>query len=324
MALLIDTAVVPARERLDFWSESSCSSYHPVQIRHAAGEEFWARMWGYELGPLSIFRIAAASNTMIRTSRAIAAGDPECVHVEVILCGQVNAAQGWRTGVARAGDILSYETSEPALVRADRPFASIVIRIPRELLGTQAQEICNLTAVRISGSDRLPRATVTFLCTLVRGLEAGVVPRHDPSNLAGGAVGLVQALYAARRGVHEPERLRSRAEILLSVESFIEANLGDPDLAPEQIARASFISTRYLHRLFESEGTSVCRWIRTSRLERCRRDLGDPALAHHTIVAIARRWGLRGPEQFSRLFRVEYGCSASEFRREAHSAAQTD
>jgi len=31
-----------------------------------------------------------------------------------------------------------------------------------------------------------------------------------------------------------------------------------------------------LHKLFEAEGTSVCQWIRTSRLERCRRDLLDP------------------------------------------------
>src|SRR5262249_52017646 len=142
MTLLIDTAVVPARERLDFWSASSCASYRPVQIRRSSEHDFWARMWGYELGPLSIFRIAAASNTMIRTARAIAAGDPECVQLEVVLRGRLNAAQGWRTGVARAGDIISYETSRPALVRADRPFASIVVRVPKRLLGRQVKDIC--------------------------------------------------------------------------------------------------------------------------------------------------------------------------------------
>ena len=100
MTLLIDTAVVPARERLDFWLESSFDAYLPVQIRSAAKEEFGARMWGYDLGQLSVFRIAAAANTMIRTSRAIAACDPECLHVSVVLRGQLNAAQEGRTGVA--------------------------------------------------------------------------------------------------------------------------------------------------------------------------------------------------------------------------------
>ena len=53
MTLLIDTAKVPAGDRLDFWLESSFDAYLPVQIRSAAKGEFWARMWGYELGPLS-------------------------------------------------------------------------------------------------------------------------------------------------------------------------------------------------------------------------------------------------------------------------------
>ena len=117
-------------------------------------------------------------------------------------------------------------------------------------------------------------------------------PRPRPRGVRGAAAG-----GASRR------RLRSRAEILLNIQSYIEANLGDPDLDPDEIARASFISTRYLHKLFESEGTSVCRWIRISRLERCRRDLLDPALGHETILAIASRWGLPGPQHFSRLFR---------------------
>ncbi len=101
------------------------------------------------------------------------------------------------------------------------------------------------------------------------------------------------------------------------MQSYIEANLGDPDLDPVRIARASFISTRYLHKLFEAEGTSVCTWIRTSRLERCRRDLLDPALVHQSIISIATRWGIPGPQHFSRLFRSAYGCSPSDVRRAA-------
>ena len=53
-------------------------------------------------------------------------------------------------------------------------------------------------------------------------------------------------------------------------------------------------------------------WIRAARLERCRRDLLDPALGDQTILAIASRWGLPGPQHFSRLFRATYGCSPSD------------
>ena len=321
MTLLIDTAGVPARERVEFWSESSCRSYHPVQIRSGADGLFWARMWAHELGPLSVYRIVAAANTMIRTSRSIAAGDPECLHLEVILRGQMNAAQEGRTGIAVAGDIISYETSHPALFRADAPFESVIVRVPRHLLGPQAEQITGMTAVQISGRHGLPRAAAAFLSRLAAKLDAEAVAPADVPKAVACVLDLVRGLYADPSRTDGPTKLRTRAEILLSVEAFIEANLGEPRLDPEEIARASFISTRYLHKLFESEGTSVCQWIRRSRLECCRRDLADPAFGHQTILAIASRWGLPGAQHFSRVFRAEYGCSPNEFRREALRAA---
>jgi AraC-like DNA-binding protein len=318
VSLLIDTAVVPARERLDFWLDSSCDAYHPLQIRSPTSDDFWARMWIYELEPLSFFRIAAAENTMLRTSRAIAAGDPECLHVSMIEHGQLNAAQEGRTGIARAGDVVSYETSHPAIFWADQPFQCLVLRVPRSLLGKDAEQISSLTATPVSASDGVPKAAVTFFRGLAARLENGSVSPAKAPHAVQGAVDLVRSLYARSS---RAQRARSRAELLLSVESFIEANLGDPSLDPEEVARASFISTRYLHKLFEAEGTSVCQWIRISRLERCRRDLLDPGLDHLTILAIASRWGLPGPQHFCRLFRTAYGCSPSEFRRDGRDQA---
>jgi AraC-like DNA-binding protein len=310
--------MVPARERLDFWLESSSDAYLPVQIQATAKEQFAARMWGYQFGPISFFRISAAANTMMRTSRAIASCDPEVLHLSVVLRGRINAAQGGRTGTAGIGDLISYETSHPVMFQAAEPFESIVVRVPKHLLGRDADRINELTALRIPGGEGLPRAAVAFLRGLVGGLEDGTVGAGDSPNAVDCVLDLIRGMYAVPARTDVRKRLRSRAEIRSDIESFIEENLGDPDLDPEKIARANFISTRYLHKLFEGEGTSVCRWIRTSRLERCRRDLLDPALRHQTILAIATRWGLPGPQHFSRLFRTAYACSPSELRRGAH------
>ena len=317
MALLIDTAMVPAGERLDFWLESSSDAYLPVQVRATAKEQFAARMWGYRVGPLSFFRISAAANTMMRTPRAIAACDPECLHLSVVLRGRINAAQGGRTGVAGIGDLISYETSHPVMFQAAEPFESLVVRVPKSLLGRDAQRISELTALRIPGGEGLPRAAIAFFRGLVGGLEDGTVGADDSPNAVDCVLDLIRGMYAVPARGYERKRPRSRVEILGDIESFIEENLGDPDLDPEKIARANFISTRYLHKLFEGEGTSVCQRIRVSRLERCRRDILDPALRHQTILSIATRWGLPGPQHFSRLFRAAYDCSPSELRRRA-------
>jgi AraC-like DNA-binding protein len=75
-----------------------------------------------------------------------------------------------------------------------------------------------------------------------------------------------------------------------------------------------FISVRRLHKLFADEGLTVSAWIRDRRLERCRRDLADPALAGETVASIAWSWGFRNPGHFSRVYRAAYGCAPSAGR----------
>ena len=67
-----------------------------------AREQFAARMWGYDLAPLTFFRISAVANTMIRTSRVIAASDPECLDLS-LSAGGSTLRSTYRTGVARVG-----------------------------------------------------------------------------------------------------------------------------------------------------------------------------------------------------------------------------
>ncbi len=50
-------------------------------------------------------------------------------------------------------------------------------------------------------------------------------------------------------------------------------------------------------------------------LERCRRDLADPAMAHWSVSAIGTRWALSNPAHFSRVFHAAYGLAPSEYRR---------
>ena len=311
MSLVIDTAVVPAPERVDFWSVESCDAYHPLEIRTDARERFSARMWGDQLGSIGVFRIATAPNTMSRTRKAIESGDPECLHIQMVVRGRLQEAQADRTAVLSPGDMASYDTSQPAIFRADEAFECVVLQIPRETLGTHAAKLSCLTAVRIPGSSGLAHLAARFFLGVADGLADGRIARDD-TNVAERVIDLVRGIYA--EPVPQP-RPRSSTELLLHAQAVIEANLADPELGPERVARACFISTRYLYRVFEREGLGVCEWIRAARLDRCRHDLLDPAFADQPIVAIASRWGLPNAQHFSRLFRGSYGCSPSEYRR---------
>ncbi|MFG1703709.1 helix-turn-helix domain-containing protein [Nonomuraea sp. M3C6] len=50
-------------------------------------------------------------------------------------------------------------------------------------------------------------------------------------------------------------------------------------------------------------------------MERCRRDLFDPALSERPVRATGARWGFPDAAQFNRTFRTAYGLPPAEFRR---------
>ncbi|MGW1161366.1 helix-turn-helix transcriptional regulator [Streptomyces sp. NPDC002513] len=134
--------------------------------------------------------------------------------------------------------------------------------------------------------------------------------------LALNAVDLVALLVA---DLLETEKLRATGagrELLVRIRAHIEANLMDPELSPESIARVHHISVRYLHKLFQVEGTSVSAWIRRHRLDACRRELGR---RRRTVAAVAQSWGFSSASHFSRLFRETYGVSPTEWQTLASS-----
>jgi AraC-like DNA-binding protein len=132
--------------------------------------------------------------------------------------------------------------------------------------------------------------------------------------VADNIVDLVDTLLAEHLGVDEPRADSGRRVLLARIMAFIEDQLADPELGPEPIAAAHYISTRYLHKLLHDEGRTVAGWIRTRRLDRCRRDLADPLLAGRPVGAIGARWGFTDAAHFSRVFRAAYGSSPRAYR----------
>jgi len=143
---------------------------------------------------------------------------------------------------------------------------------------------------------------------------------YHAGDLADALIALVRAVHSQDREAPDATRAASGTVLLEQVKAYVEAHLGDPDLGPEALARAHYVSTRYLQKLFAREGVTVTEWVRRRRLEACRRDLCDPALLHEPISQIARRWALANPAHFSRLFRETYGCTPSGLRSRARSA----
>lgn len=317
LPLLIDTRSVAVPDRRDFWANASSEIYHPLHIGLDPGVEFDGHMWGAWLTSIGLFRVAASANTMTRRWEDIALGDPECMHVSIILSGRLWGEQAGRASVAGPGDLTAYDTSVPAVFHAPEPFDMLVLKLPKAALGRRAGQIARSTALRIAGASGLPRVATQFFCGVASAVADGSIAPDD-ADVAERVVDLASRLFSDLDASRSTTP-RTRAELRERAHAFMDEHLGDPDLRPEHVARGCFISTRYLHRLFAEDGLSVARLIRNERLARCRRDLLDPALAGDSITAIGTRWGFASLSHFSRVFRDTYGASPREYRRRARA-----
>ncbi len=99
------------------------------------------------------------------------------------------------------------------------------------------------------------------------------------------------------------------------IRAYVADHLRDPHLSLDSIAKHLNSSKRSLHRAVRSSSSSIHDLIWHQRLDRCRRDLLDPAQSRQTIAEIAHSWGFKNFTHFSQAFRERFGVSAREARR---------
>lgn len=311
---------LPPEERFAFWREMNAKLYVPYDLRCDPRMErgFRARVGFSEFGPVQATLATVAPHSLHRTTRLIRQADPEVFELACIVRGDrmVTQQDGQRADLG-VGDLVLFDTSRPHLgeLAPHTPVSRLLIlRFPRSLLPLPDRDLRRLSAVRIPGAQGIGALSSQFLTQLARHM-----PELSPSETARLSTLTLDVLTTALAEALDsqntvPPHTRQRA-LMARIHAFVRDNLGDAHLTPHAIAAAHHISLRYLHKLFQREGTTVAGWIRARRLEQCRRDLANPHMAARPIHAIAARWGFTNPAHFSQAFRGAYGLSPREFRQ---------
>ncbi|MFG1928999.1 helix-turn-helix domain-containing protein [Cryptosporangium sp. NPDC048952] len=311
MVVHFRTSERPYRHRVDAWSEVVGRLLLPLESRTST-EDFNAKMLVGDMGPLRICELLTPPGECIRPSRLIGEQNQRLYQIDVISRGTVTVEQNGRRAHLGAGDIAF---TDPALPAAYNSSACTHVRLlfPRTMLALPATDAASMTAVRVAG-DRGSGALVSSL--------SRQLPRHlddyDPAEearVAAAVIDLLTVALSAQLGRAESITPDTRRRALVHhIRAYIDAHLGDPRLNPAQIADAHHISLRYLHKLFESQETTLSSWIRRRRLERCRAALLDPAQSHRSANAIAAAWGMANPAHFNRAFKAVYGLPPGTYR----------
>ncbi|GHF24173.1 helix-turn-helix domain-containing protein [Streptomyces morookaense] len=317
MTVLLRTHDHAAADRRAFWQDVVCDSFVPVHVEPLQDEPFRGQIAAGRLGAVRVAEVSADPSRVDRTARLIARSDAEYLLVGVVQRGSAVVRQDGRETALGPGDIACYDTSRPYTLVCRGDFAMLEFMFPHRLAHLDSSRSGEVTATRFSAADGVGALVSPFLTRLAGHSHEYAENAETLSRTAGD---LLATLFAERRPPRpDDDRQAVRRTTLLRVRAYIDQHLADPDLSPEQIAKAHHVSLRYLQKLFSEERTTVTAWIRQRRLEGCRRDLAGPYAAGRTVAATAARWGFLNPAHFSRVFKAAYGVSPGDYRA-AHLA----
>ncbi|AOR29932.1 AraC family transcriptional regulator [Streptomyces fodineus] len=322
LTTVLDTAHLPPADRLAAWVETTGQALVRTQIRfHAPGGR--ASIQTMALGPAELSVLSYTPLSSRRTSRLIRQSDPEQYQLALVTGGRQSIEQARQYAPLNAGDLVVYDSSrpfhaavEPSSCGASR---SVLLQFPRHLLPLPDTVVAPLCGTRLSGRASVGRLLGQLLTGLVE-THADLTPA-DCIRVGNTAIDLTAALLAHHADRQTLLPAGSRQRVLFErINAYITTHLHDPGLTPGAIAAAHFISTRYLHRIFQQHHSTVSDVIRQQRLDRCRRDLADPAQHTVPIAAIAMRWGYPRASDFTRAFRSAVGMAPSEYRAASQGA----
>jgi AraC-like DNA-binding protein len=270
-------------------------------------------------------RLGEVGITHMMSSAAVAESSDGCVGewagsrdgalaITYYKAGHPRLAQAGRTLRLAPGDIVIRDLRRRWQQDSAEDFVLMTVKVPVSSLHGAFADLASFVMVPLRAGD--PRADL--LSALIESLARvafshASVPRADPVERllrAAMEIAFTSADVGVDADAPPPAALPS------VVTSFIESNLGDPELSVANLARHLRLNIRSVQRLFQQAGASPKAYILSRRLESAALQLrGTSALDRASITRLALSHGFNDPGYFSRVFHDAYGMTPSEYRR---------
>ncbi|HXJ15809.1 MAG TPA: helix-turn-helix domain-containing protein [Candidatus Polarisedimenticolia bacterium] len=307
----VSTAGVKVIDRRDFWEASARQLFGTVQLEMQRRDVFSANFEYTSVADLVFCRLGSSVPHRVTRTDA-ASGYPRRNFVKAVLQidGRSVLSQHGRTTPLRAGEWSVYDFEQPYSVEIPKRTELCILLIPRDKVLTGDSDLGSFALRRFSGRRGLGK----LIWSLVLATFDQIPEIQDRSSrdVADILVQLIRmALVDSSQGrvsVDSKEALRQRVKL------YIARHLSDPELSITKLANATQCSKRYLHMVFQPEKISISDYILKLRLDRCREDLLNSALASRSITDIAYSWGFNNSNHFSRCFKQEFGVCPRHMR----------
>jgi AraC-like DNA-binding protein len=328
-ALRFSTRHVPPVERLSAWNNEfgrslsrrllvptrSADAHHHIEMTgHVLGADAHARVGGSVIDMM-----VTGGGTARRTPELLRDGNDDIV-LHIQSAGRRLVSQRGRDATVEAGGAVVTSNADTSTIVLPGPARFVCVAAPRKLMMVLAPGVEEALVRPLPPSAGVLRLLTKYLSVLdddetlrAPGLRCAVATHiYDLFALAIGAA-RDAAHIAVRRGV--------RAARLHAVKADIVEHLSHGDVSAEAIAWRQGVTPRYVHKLFELEGTTLSRFRLGQRLARVHGMLVGGHQNELTISEMAYRAGFNDLSTFNREFRRHFGASPSELRSESASGS---
>ncbi|WP_201747203.1 helix-turn-helix domain-containing protein [Glaciimonas sp. PCH181] len=304
-------------ERVDFWREMVLRLFADVDISAKPASNFFGKMKSQHCNALRLTDANAAGQIVNRRHRYTRSEYEDRYFAILMLEGTQFMEQDGNEVLLKPGDFALYDATRPHHLTFPADWREVIVSVPRIALNQRVTGLEKRMATRIqtdTGVGRVLRGFFEGMTSQIGTFNAIEMERlaETATNLIALSLGTIQPADATLS--------RTRNLALIRVKIFINEHLGDPNLNTQMVVQAMMLSSRYINKLFEDEGSSLMRYILRRRLERCSADLLDPANTVMRISDVALRWGFNNLSHFSRAFRDHYGSCPRTLRYEGAEA----
>ncbi|MFT8710860.1 helix-turn-helix transcriptional regulator [Komagataeibacter rhaeticus] len=236
-----------------------------------------------------------------------------------ILDGHGTLATSMGDIALRTGDVAFGPVATHTVLTLPVEFSLLYVRLPRLALHPRLLGPMPVRVGMLTNTQGIQQVFSDTLCSLGRALDHLTLPQLRAVELVLSEL-LISSVLSDEASSLGSSASSRRIALFHRLCQTVEAELADPDLNVQKIAKLQGISSRTLQKLFSMAGRSFSQYIRMRRLERCRGDLASPLYTHLSISEICFRWGFNDAAHFSRTFRQSYDMTPREWRNANHAA----
>jgi AraC-like DNA-binding protein len=314
----ISTDRFPEKQRLALWREIYGRNITKVDIETIGDGPFHASVTFQRLPGMGIVSGSRSAAHYHVTRQHLARAGNE-VGLTMMLSGASTMQQLGREVVQRPGSGVLISPEDPSTTSRYRAGDFATVILPRPVLAALVPNLGDAFAHQIPAENEALQLLLRYIETLRRG-DALRTPKLAQACAAHIIELAALAIGAKPEAAHEARERGVAAARLEAIKADIAGHLASPDLSAAMMATRHGVTPRYVHKLFERDGTTFSAFVLAHRLARALQMLKDARFAVLTISAIALECGFNDLSYFNRTFRRAHGATPSDVREAAQGA----